>query len=98
MASASRVVSLLYQEIALVAAEQAAYALSDLINLKPPKAAQLESFLSSWFLCLSQIAVLPADDVLASLLHTQVEHLSTLLSTELEKYEKADRDEKAKSY
>ena len=33
---------LLHQEFAMVAAEQAAYALSDLIHLKQPKAAELE--------------------------------------------------------
>ncbi len=76
-----QILLLLYQEFTLTESEQSAYSLTDLIHLRGPKANDIESFLTSWFFVLANFAVLPPDNVLAAMLYTKVEHLTSVLET-----------------
>ncbi len=63
-----QILLLLYKEFKLTTKEQQSYSRTDLINLKGPKANDIESLLSSCLFVLGSFSDLPADDVLAALL------------------------------
>ena len=77
-----QILLLLYGEFTLTSTEQQSYSLTDLINLKGPKANDIESFLSSWFFVLGNFNDLPADDVLTAMPHSKREHLTSVLDAE----------------
>ncbi len=80
---------LLHKEFTLTESAQSAYGLTDLVQLKGPKGGDIEDFLTSWFVTLGILRVLPADDVLASMLYSKLESQTAKLEQELRDFDRA---------
>ena len=89
---------LLYDEFTISSTEQETFSLTDLVTLRGPKGKDLEAFMTSWFNVLGQLEDPPPQNVLCSLFHSKIMHLTDLLEKELDAYERAEVGAPAKTY